>query len=239
MDKFYFFGIIQFAIEETDLTRMELKILCKIANLPRGLQASQSWLAKELDTSRVTVNKGLQKLIDLKLIEKDEDAYRFTTEGVNKTLQGCKENFTGGVKKTLQKVLSKVDSTTNILITNIGDTKESISTPAPDQDPDLLTDKVYLTTGKKPLKNYPAIWLSDPERDQLEELYKDLDDQDVELAFIRCEQQDAKARAEGRDARTSHAIWLMGFIYKEILAVSKGRKDLARSNNYLKNSWGN
>ena len=164
MPKFYFFGELQRLIEETDLTKTDLLVYCKIANLPKGCFASYSKLAEMVGKSRRQVIYSVNKLSDLGLLERDPAGAFRAIMGAEVCTEECTEMHQTGEQKCTE-VVQKSAHTTNIYNTRSGSTKRDAS--APDYPEPISRWLSYRKEIKKPLKQLSidrliALYGSDP-----------------------------------------------------------------------------
>ena len=80
MGKFYYFGIIQYLIEETDLTLIDLRVFCKIANLPEGMICSLRAMSQFVGVGKSSVQRSLDKLSGLGVIRKTDLGWDVSSE---------------------------------------------------------------------------------------------------------------------------------------------------------------
>ena len=125
MSKYYYFGELQRVIEEENLTQLELKIYCKIANLPQGLTCSYEKLSEMVWCSLSSAKRSIKTLKDKKLIEGNIGTIKLSrfksvkndTESVKNDLNECQKRHSQSVKNE--------PSPTSIGITNFRNTKRA------------------------------------------------------------------------------------------------------------------
>lgn len=96
--------------------------------------------------------------------------------------------------------------------------------------------RVYMTSGRRPCKAYPNVWLSRPEFVQMLEQYTAAGVVRGELKFLlqACESKMLGAKQEGKDPQMKSAYaWLTGFLLEDYLKKRKAKLDVQRSENYL------
>lgn len=112
----------------------------------------------------------------------------------------------------------------------------------PDDDPEIQSDNRFITAGRKPLKNYPLIWLSKTELMDILKLYEEsgipIDKHGVyKQAFRAVQARLLTNKTEGLSTKkVSSFNWLIGWALNELLDSRKKVADFERSNKYLQNA---
>ncbi len=112
----------------------------------------------------------------------------------------------------------------------------------PDGDPDIQADNRFMAAGRKPIKNYPLIWLSKTELIDILKLYEEsgipIDKHGIyKQAFRAVQARLLTMKADGKPTnRISAFNWLIGWALNELLDSQKKVTDLKRSTKYLQNA---
>jgi len=110
---------------------------------------------------------------------------------------------------------------------------------APIDSEPVRTSRIFASTGRRPCKDYPDLWLSRPEFVLMLQQFDSAGVVRSELKHILASAQ-AKMltkKAKGADPQmTSAFAWLTGFELEEYLKKRKARLDLKRSETYLENA---
>ena len=169
-ERFYFFGELHRIVEEFDLTMLELKLYCKVANFGgRGLFARHEVIAGWLSCDAKTVTRKLARLAGLGLIERSDLGWRIVTgcvphsdegdqkitsgdqmitEGDRKSTKGD-QTITSGDQKITDKVIKRSPSGdqtitphTSIINTRSRSTREREDPPTHPPD---VEDKFFIS----------------------------------------------------------------------------------------------
>lgn len=111
-----------------------------------------------------------------------------------------------------------------------------------DDNPEIQADSRFISAGRKPIKNYPLIWLSKTELIDILTLYEEseipIDKRGIyKQAFRAVQARLLTMKAEGKSiTRVSAFNWLIGWALNELLDSQKKVTDLKRSNKYLQNA---
>jgi hypothetical protein len=99
--------------------------------------------------------------------------------------------------------------------------------------------RVYITTGRRPLKDYPNVWLNRAEFVMMLEQFQEAKVVKRELKHLlaACEAGMLEKKGKGIDPQmTSSFKWLTGFLLEDYLKKRKAKLDLERSEAYLVNA---
>lgn len=117
-----------------------------------------------------------------------------------------------------------------------GDPSDRLAADALEAEAAVAASQVFATTGRRPMKKYPEIWLT---RNELADVFRALLDRGVPSGqfyrvFHKVRSKLITGKAQGRKPEMVASFnWLTGWALEETLREMKAENDLKRSEKYL------